>query len=178
MRTGTHVAYVSRNVTGPHSALNRGFTYLALLFALAAIGLLLAGIGQSWRLTSQREKEAELITVGHEFSNALASYRRMSPVGLPNQPQSLEELVEDKRFPMPIHHLRRLYRDPFTGQADWIPVLQEGRIVAIHSRSERQALRQRKLPKWISIEGTGLQAPPLYRHWIFVPTGQVNELQQ
>ena len=145
----------------------RGFGYLILLFALATMGLLLAGFGQSWRLSSQREKEAELITIGREFSAALASYARLSPAGQPTAPTTLTELVEDKRFPMPVRHLRRLYRDPFTGQPDWTVLQSDGRIAGVHSRSDKTALRNANLPEWIKMPGETL-GEPRYSDWIFI----------
>ena len=119
----------------------RGVGYLLLLFALAAMGLLLAGAGQVWHTSAQRERETQLLFIGQQFRLALAAYRDHSPAGMPTAPASLDELLTDRRLPVPRAHLRRLWRDPFTNQADWVLVRQEGRIVALHSRSERAPLR-------------------------------------
>lgn len=129
-----------------------GFGYLLMLFAIAALGVTLAGLGQSWSLTRQRQREAELVGIAREFSDALASYAKRTPNGQPKAPASLEELLADPRYPFPVRHLRQLYRDPMTGEADWETVVQQGRIVAIHSRSTKQVLRT-SLPDYITIPG-------------------------
>ncbi len=122
----------------------RGFTYLWLLFAMAIAGASLSALGTSWQLAAQREREAELLFRGRQIATALASYRSHTPAGGPSLPNSLEELVEDRRSGVPLRHLRRLYTDPFTGQADWVLITAgEGspRIVGVHSRSQQAALR-------------------------------------
>ncbi|GAB2883008.1 type II secretion system protein [Uliginosibacterium flavum] len=145
----------------------RGFGYLILIFALAVMGLVLAGFGQSWKISSQREKETELLAIGQQFSAAMTSYQRVTPAGQPNTPASLDELLEDKRFPFTVRHLRRLYRDPMTGQPNWQVDVLDGRIVSISSRSEREALRQPKaLPRFVSIASKAEVIR--YRDWLFV----------
>ena len=120
----------------------RGFGYLLLLFAIAALGVTLAGLGQSWSLSRQRQREAELIGIAREFSQAFASYARSTPNGQPKLPATLDDLLADPRFPFPVRHLRQRYRDPMTGEADWVPVMQQGRILAVHSASGKTALRK------------------------------------
>lgn len=131
------------------------------------MSILLANFGQSWKISRQREKESELLNIGREFSNALTSYQLRSPAGQPNAPSSLEELVEDKRFPYVVRHLRRIYRDPMTNSTDWKIERVDGRIVAIASRSEHETLRQAgTLPHYV------IMAPyrivPKYQDWVFV----------
>ena len=119
----------------------RGFAYLLVLFALAAMGLLLAGAGQVWHTAVQRDKEAELLFIGNQFRRALASYRLSTPAGASQYPTSLEELVEDWRFPVPRRHLRRLYKDPMDGSLAWGLVKSGDRIVGVHSRVHAPAFR-------------------------------------
>jgi type II secretory pathway pseudopilin PulG len=145
----------------------RGFALLILVFAIAAMGLLLAGIGQSWQLNARREKETQLLFVGKQFSRALESYQKATPVGQASAPASLDDLVEDKRFPYQVRHLRQLYRDPMTGKADWQVMTRDGRIVAVYSNSDATPLRQPEaLPKYVAIpsDAEGEQ----YRDWKFV----------
>lgn len=127
--------------TGEPRARQEGFSYLLLLFAVAAIGLTLAGAGRVWHQAAQRERETELLFIGHQFRQALTSYHDRTPVGTPAFPQTLEELLEDRRFPVPQRHLRTIYRDPMTGATDWVLVREAGRIVGLHSRSQQPALR-------------------------------------
>ena len=96
----------------------RGFTYLGMLILVAIMGFGLAGFAELYSHAAQREKERELLFIGSQFRNAIESYYNKSP-GAKVYPQKLDDLVEDKRFPMPQHHLRRVYRDPMTGKAEW-----------------------------------------------------------
>ena len=97
------------------AAKERGFTYVGLLFAIVVIGLMLTVVAQVWRTTAQREREAELLWAGHAYRMAIASYFALGH----RYPATLEALLTDDRFPLPKHHLRKLYVDPMTRHADW-----------------------------------------------------------
>jgi len=119
----------------------RGFTYLALLFVVAILGVGLAATGVVWHTAAQREKEIELLFVGAQFRRALASYYLFSP-GAKRFPVELADLVKDPRLPGIKRHLRRLYPDPMTGKAEWGIVRNaEGGIIAVHSLSEQGPIR-------------------------------------
>lgn len=51
-----------------------GFSYLAVLFAMLLIGLALGVTGQVWHIQVQREREEQLLWVGHQYRNALEQY--------------------------------------------------------------------------------------------------------
>ena len=53
---------------------------------------------------------------GNAYQAAIASYYKKDQ----RYPASLEALLEDKRYPMPVRHLRKLYADPMTGEPDWM----------------------------------------------------------
>lgn len=129
------------NGEGRNGEGQRGFGYLLLLFALAAVGLLLAGAGQVWHSAAQREKETELLFVGGQFANAIASYYERTPGAAKQYPAQLADLLEDRRWPVPLRHLRKLYRDPLTGDPEWGLVRVGGRIVGVHSRSAARPFR-------------------------------------
>src|SRR5918996_3662216 len=93
----------------------RGFTYIGLMIVVAIMGAGLAAFGQIASHAAQREKEAELIFRGDQYRAAIASYYKKEQ----RYPKALADLVEDKRYPMPVRHLRRLYDDPMTAKADW-----------------------------------------------------------
>lgn len=97
----------------------RGFTYLGLLFVVAFLGLMLAAVGEVWHTALQREREAELLFVGRQYARAIASYRAATPGDIKHGPRRLADLLEDRRGTKLQRHLRRLWPDPFTGQADW-----------------------------------------------------------
>jgi type II secretory pathway pseudopilin PulG len=119
----------------------RGFTYIGLLVAVVIIGLLLAVVSRVWTTTMQREREAQLLWVGHAYRNAIASYY----VHGGQFPQSLQQLLQDDRSPVPLRHLRQLYPDPITGGADWtlIPDPSSQRIMGIASSSKAAPIKRK-----------------------------------
>jgi type II secretory pathway pseudopilin PulG len=117
-----------------------GFTYLGLLFAVAILGITLATVGVVWSTQMQREREAQLLWVGDQYRAAIARYRASGG----QFPQALADLVEDPRFPVPKRHLRRLYRDPMTGQVDWQLIMAPGGtgIIGVASNSQAVPIKQ------------------------------------
>ena len=135
MRTGERSVPAARHR-------QRGFGYIGVLFAVAALGIGLAATGELWSTTAQREREAELLRVGAEFRRAIAAYYASTRTGMPAFPARLEELLEDRRGPALRRHLRRIYVDPMTGTQDWGLIEgADGRIRGVFSRSEHSPLR-------------------------------------
>ena len=148
----------------PNGRAQRGFTYLALLLAVAVLGIGLAAVGELWSTVAQREKEAELLFAGGEFRRAIRSYYTTSP-GAQRYPQRLEELLEDKRFPFVRRHLRRLYRDPMTGKRDWgLVQAPEGGIMGVHSLSQASPLKTANF----AAADRDLEGKARYMEWQFV----------
>jgi type II secretory pathway pseudopilin PulG len=144
----------------------RGFTFLWLIFVLAVVAAGLAAIAQPASLAARRDREAELMFRGNEIAHALASYSAATPGEAKQLPTSLGDLLEDRRGPRVLRHLRRLYADPFTGAPDWVLVTTEdGRISAVHSRSDTPALRTVDLPAATD----GLPPPVSARVFAFSP---------
>lgn len=144
-----------------------GITYLGLLFAVALAGIGLAGTGALWSLESRREKEKELLFIGEEYRRAIASYYDKGPGATKVYPQSLEDLLQDKRFPQPVHHLRRLYRDPMSNAVDWQLIREQGRIVGIASRSTDKPVKI----AGFSAEQAGFEEAATLADWRFVHSG-------
>ena len=122
-----------------------GFTYVGLMIAVVILGLALAEVGTLWRTQAQRERETELLFIGREFQAAIASYVNS---GARQYPQNIDDLLEDKRWPEPRHHLRRLYADPMTGAPDWnlIRVDAVG-ITGIASSSQGEPIKKAGFPE-------------------------------
>ena len=119
----------------------QGFTYVVLLISVAVIGVGLAAKGIEWDRSAQRAKEADLLFVGHEFRRAIALYYYRSPGPAQEYPRSLEDLLEDRRYPGTQRYLRRIYPDPMTGRPEWGLVTAGGRIVGVHSLSDAQPIK-------------------------------------
>ena len=130
----------------------RGFSYLLLLFAVAALGIASAATSLMWSTLSQTERERELLFIGGEFSRALQRYYDASPVEPKRYPATLQELLEDRRQQAVQRHLRKIYVDPMTRSQDWGLVISGGQIRAVYSRSEKIA-RIRVLPAWVDATG-------------------------
>jgi type II secretory pathway pseudopilin PulG len=143
----------------------RGFTYLVLLLAVAVLGAGAATLGRQWQQQAQREREAELLFRGGQFQVALQRYAAASPAGTPRQPATLAALLADDRSSTVRHHLRRLWTDPFTGQADWV-LLRDARggITGLRSASDRPRLRQHDLPSGVTVQAG---QPPRVADWLF-----------
>jgi type II secretory pathway pseudopilin PulG len=112
-----------------------GFTYLWTLFAVALMGVGMMLGAELWATTVKREREADLIHAGRQFRDAIGRYYESTPGGAKQYPPSLEELMQDSRFPALRRHLRKVFADPVTGKPDWGLVRINGRIVGVHSRS-------------------------------------------
>ena len=93
----------------------RGYTYIGLLVSVVILGLMLTIVARVWSTTEQRERETQLLWIGHAYRMAISSYFSMGH----QYPLTLEVLLTDDRSPVPKHHLRQLYADPMTGKADW-----------------------------------------------------------
>src|ERR1700681_4164098 len=76
-----------------------GFTYIGLLIAVVILGITLSAVGTVWRTQAQREREQELLFIGHEFQRAIAAYNRAGVGGRSQFPQDITDLLEDKRGP-------------------------------------------------------------------------------
>jgi len=103
----------------------KGVVYLWALFAVTVAGVVLAGTGQVWQITAQREKEKELLFIGEQFRKAVMSYYNNPLTGIRQYPEKLEDLLEDKRGPVPIRHLRKIYIDPMTLTDEWGLIIEE-----------------------------------------------------
>jgi type II secretory pathway pseudopilin PulG len=125
----------------------RGLVMLALLIALALASIaLLAGL-DVWALEKQRRQEEELLFVGNQYRLAI---RRYYLVGR-SLPGTIDDLLEDKRFPVPLHHLRRAYPDPITGNNDWQFLLDGGRIYGVYSKSDRVPIKRANFPRLYAV---------------------------
>lgn len=135
MPTGS---FAHSNRTKNHQS---GFTYLYVLMLIALIGMGLAAAGSLWHTDAQRARESELLFIGEQYRQAIRSYYELEP-GQPRLPQSVEELLEDRRRPDIVRHLRRAYRDPMTGgEFALIRMPDSQGIAGVFSRSSARPLK-------------------------------------
>jgi type II secretory pathway pseudopilin PulG len=150
---------------GIHVRRQHGFTYLTVMAVVAASGFGLAAVAEAWSTARQREKEEELLWVGEQFRQAIATYYYRSPGSVKTYPKRLEDLVEDRRFLSVQRHLRRIYIDPLTGNTQWgIVASPDGSIAGIHSLASAIPLRQGNF----SIQQSRLAGARSYGEWRFV----------
>ena len=121
----------------------RGLVMLTLLIALMLLSVALMGALDVWSLQRKRETEQQLLFVGNQYRLAILRYYRAGRV----LPASIDELLNDTRFPEPLHHLRRAYADPVTGQNDWVYLYQAGRVAGLHSSSTDAPIKRSRFPR-------------------------------
>lgn len=122
----------------------QGFTYMGALFFVVLLGSALALAGELWSTQAQREREEELLFAGRQIRQAIASYYDGVPAGQQRRfPARLQDLLEDKRWPVPRRHLRRIYIDPMTGAADWVLLsAPSGGLLGVRSRATLRPLKR------------------------------------
>ena len=124
----------------------RGWALLTALLAALLVGLAGMTAQVSARVEREREREDELLRAGASIARALASYGASPLATVPEFPKELAELVEDRRGPRVLRHLRTVPLDPTTSRRDWIVVREAGRVVGVRSASTRPPLRKVGFP--------------------------------
>jgi type II secretory pathway pseudopilin PulG len=132
-----------------------GFTLSLLLVFITVMGILLTRAMPSVIAEVQRDQEEELIFRGEAIRNAIRRYKALNGT----YPTSLEDLLKVRP-----RILRKLYKDPMTGEGDWelVTAVQAGAggntkglpIAAVHSRSTKDSFRI-------------YQGKTLYSEWVF-----------
>ena len=120
-----------------------GFSYLWVLLLVALMGIALTISAELYSTSARRDRELTLIATGRQFQTAIERYYESAlPGGRKEYPNSLEDLLQDPRFPGIKRHLRKIPRDPMTGRIEWGFTRLAGRIVAVHSLSEMSPIKQ------------------------------------
>jgi type II secretory pathway pseudopilin PulG len=116
-----------------------GFTLVGLLALIVVISLMLAAGVQIASTAAQRDREAQLLWVGHEYRVAIGRYWSRKRA----YPQTLQELLGGAPDdPVQVRYLRHLYPDPMTNAVDWVLVpAPSGGIMGVSSRSRRAPLK-------------------------------------
>ncbi len=120
-----------------------GFTYIGLLIIVMIMGGVVATAGEVWHFAVKREKEQELLFVGHQFRQAIRLYyENTPPLGRP-YPSRLEDLLADPRYPSIRRYLRKIHADPINGGTEWGLVKGPGgEILGVHSLSKKEPVKK------------------------------------
>lgn len=116
-----------------------GFTYIGLLALILLIGILLSAAGQVASTAARRERETQLLWVGHEYRAAIGRYWGLKRA----YPQALQDLLgAAPDAPVQVRFLRKLYPDPMTSAVDWVLLpAPGGGIMGVASSSKRAPLK-------------------------------------
>jgi type II secretory pathway pseudopilin PulG len=138
-----------------------GFTYIALLIAVAILSATLAAVAEVAYTMVQRDREKELIFVGHQFRQAINSYYASNR----RYPKQLQDLLLDNQDAGVKRYLRKIFVDPVTGNADWgLVKIGDDEIIGVHSLSEAEPIKKAGF-RPIDID---LADREKYSEWIFM----------
>jgi type II secretory pathway pseudopilin PulG len=158
---------LSGNSTQPRVLLTsykqRGFTYIGVLVILVVMMMVMGAASEVWHNVMKREKEQELLFIGHEFRTAISQYY----VKFGNKyPPSLEALVETNDLSgKKAYFLRKLYLDPITGNTQWGVVVAKGAgLAGVYSLSEEKPLKVAGFPD----ADAAFESAEKYSDWKFV----------
>jgi len=126
-----------------------GFTLLGLLFLVAGLGVAMAALGTIVAYRRPARKGARSCcspaTSTGGRSNRSGKFRCRSEPEAPAK--NFDELLSDPRFPTPVRHLRRVYRDPMTGSTEWGLVKEpDGGLSGVYSPSTDAPFKRAGFP--------------------------------
>jgi type II secretory pathway pseudopilin PulG len=124
----------------------RGLVLIALLLMLMLVGIGALAAAEVWATTRKREREVELLWVGDQYRRAIESYWKTTPGPRKILPNSIGQLLDDDRFPNPVHHLRKAYRDPMAEDTDFDLIVINNALVGVHSTSKDVPMKHAQLP--------------------------------
>ncbi len=147
----------------------RGFTYLTAMFIVAILTGGLALAGEVWDTSAKREREVELLFIGHQYRRAIGLYYDSTPGTVKRYPRTLEDLINDPRQPSTQRHLRRLYPDPLGGKEWGLVKAPDGGILGVHSLSEDKPLKA----AGFKVRDAAFEGQQKYADWKFIHTPAV-----
>jgi type II secretory pathway pseudopilin PulG len=131
---------------------------------IAMMSLVLTVVAQVWQTVQTRDKEEELLFAGNEFRRAIELYAANTS----SYPLKLNDLLKDPGSPGLRRYLRKIYRDPVTGRAEWGLVKPDGgAITGVYSLSEAKPMKQRGF----RLADKNFEAKERYSEWLFLAKG-------
>jgi len=148
---------------------HRGAVLMALLLLLVLLGIGALAAAEVWASTRRHEREDELLWVGEQYRHAIESYWKMTPGARKALPASLDQLLDDDRFPNPVHHLRQAYRDPVADYAEFDLIVVNNALLGVRSTSRLAPVKHANFPRGYQ----GFAAAEDYSQWqfVFLPPG-------
>jgi type II secretory pathway pseudopilin PulG len=142
-----------------------GFTYLAALFIIVIMGIMLGVVGQTWTAAMKREREEELLFRGGQIRDAITRWNKPRPGQHVATPlRELKDLLKDPRSLSNVRYLRRIYTDPVTGK-EWNIIRDPVKgVIGVASPSEEKPLKQAGFPE----EFRAFEGKTKYSEWLFV----------
>ncbi len=119
---------------------------IALLLMLVLVGVGALAAAEIWSTARRHEREVELLWAGDQYRKAIESYWRITPGARKILPVSIDQLLNDDRFPNPVHHLRQAYRDPMAPDTDFEPIVVNNALVGVHSTVKDAPLKHANFP--------------------------------
>jgi type II secretory pathway pseudopilin PulG len=141
-----------------------GFTFIAAMFLIVVMGIMLSAAVQSWKTVMKRDREEELLFRGTQIKDAIERWRKPAPGRQVMPIRDLKDLLEDPYSQQKVRYLRRIYKDPITREDFTVirdPVLG---IIGVASTSEETPLKMDNFPKGLE----ELALKPKYSEWLFV----------
>ncbi|MBV1777384.1 type II secretion system GspH family protein [Burkholderiaceae bacterium DAT-1] len=146
-----------------------GFTYIAALCILVILSVLSLRVAEEWTMSERRQREDELLYIGHQFRQAIALYYAESPGSQKRYPHELSDLLLDRNLTRTARPLRKIFIDPMTRTSEWGLVMdpKDGvGIIGVYSRSTGQPIKQDNFaPSDAAFKGA-----KQYQDWKFVFT--------
>lgn len=128
-------------------------------------GIMLGLAGRTWKQIMQREKEEELLFRGRQIHDAIHRWNHPLPGQHPATNLSeLSYLLKDPRSAGTRRYLRKLYKDPMTGE-DWVLIKDPVKgIIGVASASSGEPIKQANFPD----EFKDFEGKTRYSDWKFV----------
>jgi len=138
----------------------RGFTYVMVLVAVVALGIVLETATIQSSQVLKREQETELLFRGQAYRQAIARYYETRKV----YPRSLKDLLNDPQSANK-HYLRSLYPDPMSrGKTPWTLLrAPDGGIAGVASQRDEAPLKKANFPAGLE----KFETAKTYAEWIF-----------
>jgi type II secretory pathway pseudopilin PulG len=141
-----------------------GFSYVVVMFLVAVLSLVSVRALENSLTAERRDKEAQLLLVGQAYRDAIRAYQQGSPGLDRTWPAQVKDLLLDERTSSMRRPLRKLYRDPITGSAEWGYVYRDDKLIGVYSLSRLKPLKR----DGFTADQVGFKDAATYQQWRFV----------